>query len=934
MKKQRSILYRAFLAGISAIYFFTNVAAVHASESTFWTERRRASFQKARGEEDISIGRLSTIPNSQMVLAQLPRASPMALGESLPSQNPAGNNGKKEPFSLGSKTGDWLGKLVMPYGSVNELYLSPKPDAPFIVHIQDAHGILEAQRNIASMIGLLAQEPGIRLVGLEGASGPFSLAPYRDFPTPAMRQDVADFFLNKGLIAGPEYAGLTLPQSPQFFGAENRDLYLANVNALKTGFKGKESLQTTFNTLQSETIKLKETLYSKALKTFDTHFEAYHADKEKLADYVRYLIANSPSLSDRPSVPNLHLLVSALDEENALDFKRVDTERKQLVERLVEKLAKPDLQKLVDKSVDYRAGRMGYGDYHAHLRKICLDHKISLSGFPQLTRYISYVLLADKIDRKGLLHEMDFLERTLPESLAKSTEEKKLVSLSYDLVLLNKLFRHEMTMFDWTTYQNRRKDIYLFETRMAELNPTKKVSLALSKETLKPFEDFCSYATQRNIALTDNFARQLAEEKNKSGILVAGGFHTEGLSALLRQRQISYVVVTPKITNVPTENNYLNILAKDPVPLEQLLAGDRIYLSDAIALASNSNKAKTLIAIKELLIGKLGKFVEVMKGLAVTTDRPTPENLIGEMSAQGIKVYFVRNYGKGSSILTWAKSQAEKIKFICLKVSTVALAAIVQWGKDLRPSRSLLARLPTTLRILVGARTVQLSPDKEKPRLPPVRKLATGTGEENMIDFETEVGRYEVKSGADIFIIAHRVSVPLGEAGEVFESLKIVNFSRDGKDVEFSRGPYGAWEFQAKRVDGTTRQIDSQQMSGIPHLIGEAPNFAGTALMAVMLKEVAGLGVPIVGVLAIKNAEAVEREILTARKEGRRVTFEDLQKVPALRDPECEYGFFIDEDGTARYTKKWLGEGTQSRLDAESTERLKHQENFDNFLRL
>lgn len=656
MKRQHSNLYRAFLAGISAIYFFTNVAAVHASESTFWAERRRASFQKVRGEEELSIGKISTNPNSQMLLAQLPHASPMEMGRSFPPRNAVGPNDKKEPFSVGPKAGDWLGKLVMPYGAVNDLYLSPKPDAPFIVHIQDAHGIEEAQRNIAAMIGLLTQEPGIRLVGLEGAAGPFSLDPYRDFPTPAMTKDVAEFFLKKGLIAGPEYAGLTLPQSPIFFGAENNDLYMANVQALKMGYLGKEGAQATFNALQREIEKLKETLYTKSLKIFDKHIEAYHADKEKLADYVRYLVANVPSMSDRPSVPNLHLLVKALDEEYALDFKRVETERKQLVERLVEKLTKPNLQDLVDKSVDYRAGRMGYGDYHTHLRKICLDHKISLSDFPQLARYISYVLLADEIDRKGLLNEMDSLERALPASLAKSSEEKKLVSLAHDLVLLNKLLRHEMTTIDWTAYQTRRENIYRFGARLAELNPTQAISTAFTKETLKPFEDFCSYAVQRNTALTDNFSRQMTQGKTKSGILVAGGFHTEGLSALLRQRQISYVVVTPKITNVPADNTYLDILAKDPVPLEQLLAGDRIYLSQRIALGWDSQVAQAVRAWAALLRGKAGDYVEVFEGYAFTTAKPNPAHIIRELTIGGFTIYFVKNYRSGSTLRKWAVS--------------------------------------------------------------------------------------------------------------------------------------------------------------------------------------------------------------------------------------------------------------------------------------
>jgi hypothetical protein len=108
------------------------------------------------------------------------------------------------------------------------------------------------------MIGQLAQEPGISLVGLEGASGSFSLEPYRDYPDASITKDIADLFLKKGLIAGPEYAGLTLPKSPDFFGAEDQSLYTANVKALKKAFKGREGAQETLASLQRAAEKLKD----------------------------------------------------------------------------------------------------------------------------------------------------------------------------------------------------------------------------------------------------------------------------------------------------------------------------------------------------------------------------------------------------------------------------------------------------------------------------------------------------------------------------------------------------------------------------------------------------------------------------------------------------------------------------------------------------
>ena len=64
---------------------------------------------------------------------------------------------------------------------------------------------------------------------------------------------------------------------------------------------------------------------------------------------------------------------------------------------------------------------------------------------------------------------------------------------------------------------------------------------------LQPYEDFCRYAMSRNNSLVENLLEKIQKEKASSAVLVAGGFHTEGLTQLLRQKDISYVVVTPKI---------------------------------------------------------------------------------------------------------------------------------------------------------------------------------------------------------------------------------------------------------------------------------------------------------------------------------------------------------------------------------------------------
>ena len=148
-----------------------------------------------------------------------------------------------------------------------------------------------------------------------------------------------------------------------------------------------------------------------------------------------------------------------------------------------------------------------------------------------MERYIEYVFIADKIDHHRLLNELDTVERILPHFLAKTSLEKELVSITYDLSLLHKLVRYEMSPSDWSHYQSRGDMLRTAPERLARLTPTTTApSDPTDNISLTPFEDFCRLASERNTAFTDNLTRRMAEDKKRSGILVAGGFHTEGLT--------------------------------------------------------------------------------------------------------------------------------------------------------------------------------------------------------------------------------------------------------------------------------------------------------------------------------------------------------------------------------------------------------------------
>jgi hypothetical protein len=166
------------------------------------------------------------------------------------------------------------------------------------------------------------------------------------------------------------------------------------------------------------------------------------------------------------------------------------------------------------------------------------------------------------------------------------------MQINNHLVLLNKLSKNEMTVSDWSTYKKSRNDILKIQDSLNNLfRTTQTLQQAPHNQTLlellTPFEQFCEYALKRNSAMIESLLTKMHGEKTSLAVLVAGGFHSEGLTKILREQNIHHMVISPKISEAPRENHSLDVFARSPIPLDKLLSGERIYLSPPLQFARN-----------------------------------------------------------------------------------------------------------------------------------------------------------------------------------------------------------------------------------------------------------------------------------------------------------------------------------------------------------
>jgi hypothetical protein len=572
---------------LALVYTLTNVFRVYAGETNYWEERRQAVQRRSSPTRLASFN----VPRSAELVATGPSAS---LQTQLPGQLMPASHRALLPGM--EKDWGWLPELVANYGDIREIHVASRPDAPVVIHLQDVHDLEEAQKNLAGLVESLRAKRGISLVGLEGALGSFELDFFREGPLD-VRKKLSDRFLNLGYLTGPEVAGIIAEKPPTLWGIEDVELYRGHVEAFEQSESGRAQVRQFLTALTVEADKARETFYSPALRALDDHRRAYMSHQKSLGDYVPALWSAQKGV--KKAYPQVALLVKLLAQEQTLDFKEVERQRVRLAEVLAQRLSPEELDRLVKASMAYRSGRQTAGAYQKYLANVCRHNNIRLDTFGPLASYMDYVQVADPLDSGKLLDELDRLELAALTGTAETNEEKKLVNVFRGLALVDKLTNHGLTPQEWRVLKKEDLSLEHIRSVLTQISPTS-VSKTVSLPDLSPYKEFCLKAEQRNNALVKNLLAKIKTDKVNSAVLVAGGFHTEGMTALLKEANASYVVITPKISKVP-DTRPLDIFVRAPLPLEKLLAGDVIHLayprltqqsSDAMAAANNAIERK------------------------------------------------------------------------------------------------------------------------------------------------------------------------------------------------------------------------------------------------------------------------------------------------------------------------------------------------------
>ncbi len=439
-------------------------------------------------------------------------------------------------------------KILIPreMGSVQEDYRS-KTGKPFVVFIQDAHAVVDAQSNIRELIRYFAQNYGMGLVALEGGAGRLDSLLLRTFPDEGLKKKVLADYLERGELSGAQLAAALNPEDASYFGIEDWPLYEAHYLAYLKAAKNEQAVLEALDGKEKELDAERAEVYSTGHNEFHEKVKAFRGERLSLLDFLKYLRSQTTvlELMSGENYPHLRLLMDSIGEDAGLDYAMLDAEIRQTADELRKncsrKFSKRQLMDFNEKYQEFATGRSNPAGFLKYLAGCSKRFGVKMKFSLQMKRLLGHEESFANIKGTRVFDELENLIAGAEESFWESAKEKALSERYGKIILLRDLAKLEL---------NREK----FERIQAD--PGKYFALIPDPALLKSHLDFYRCALARDEVLQKNLEKLVARERKNAVIVILGGFHRGGFEKRLREEGYSFCTITPRINSLAGAENY------------------------------------------------------------------------------------------------------------------------------------------------------------------------------------------------------------------------------------------------------------------------------------------------------------------------------------------------------------------------------------------
>ena len=476
--------------------------------------------------------------------------------------------------------------IELPYQNATVKDNINSDSAKTIINIQDAHSNLGAQQSVVSLLNDLYNKYDVSLVGIEGSKGYIDTTLVSAFPDQDAKQNTANELMKQGVISAGEFYSMVTDNPVAVYGVENSDLYIENVQSFRKTMDKRIENISRVDALINALEGLRDHVFNKEINILITNGALQRQGKIGFTeqwDYI-YDLGKKTQLSCN-DYGNLRLLIDVRELEKQIDFFKAEKQRKKLIDQLSELMEKGDIEDLVLASVSFKLGQVSALDFHAKLVGYAKEYKVQTEKYRELIKYVEYLNKYEQIDIMQIFGELNLYERSIKNEIYQNQSQRSLDRYLEQAHLLKELFQIKLNNDSY-----RQVVQYVRSTTPSEISnyireQYKKYGIVIPEdidisgiyEAIPDTVEFYKVAEQRNNAIFDNILKRMNSENKNIAAVITGGFHTEGLTNIFKDNNLSYVVVMPKYDEDAPERPYIAVLTNRDGPyLNGIRTGDYI----------------------------------------------------------------------------------------------------------------------------------------------------------------------------------------------------------------------------------------------------------------------------------------------------------------------------------------------------------------------
>lgn len=458
-------------------------------------------------------------------------------------------------------------------------------NGPAVIHIQEAHGSYEGQKQIFQILKHLEKNYGIKQILLEGTAFKLHNDLLQFYPRDRERtlKDL-DRLAKKSLVTGPEFL-MAQDKEVESYGIEEIETYKENSRVFVSVLRQKEKTEAFASAMNAQMKNLASPYLGPELRAFLDRVESYELHQIPLDAWLNFLnseagkqlsldFSNPWNQKDWPMLLRVFTLKKL---EVNFDKAAFEKERPEFL-KAVRRFIPQDGNDLNGKISELLSGPLSSSQlphpetshlFEAMVSSLPKDFNYTL--FPNANRFIGHLILQSELDGPDFVKEVERLEEAITDKLARTEQEIKLVALFKKQRLLKRLFNLELTPEDYETVLAEKETLspQALTAEFLALNPEKRVKdkgfshLAEMTRLFNEALEFYRLAKVRDEKMLEGIEARLRETGANKTVVITGGFHSGPFTDYFKKKNYSYALITPQMGSADGHDRYVDLFLRN-----------------------------------------------------------------------------------------------------------------------------------------------------------------------------------------------------------------------------------------------------------------------------------------------------------------------------------------------------------------------------------